>query len=277
MFVEEQMELIKSWPGHLPMRLLVQISEGDGICEQLVQLFAHLQSDNFLEFQRLQVRHGSVRLDFRRALMEPRLGVDLLGHRWLTLIPRHRFLLVLEKLGKQNTSDSENVPPFPALPFARTWRETFEHSGYAFVQVLFIFLGLVRERFFSATPPYELLCFRVVHIDYKSPFLVVLLRCRRFAETSHASPAPSAAHSVIERLECSFGLGGFDRHYSHIGAVVYLGPTLGCQLSVHSLLNSVVPQGVGSFDFLPRIGLVLREVGLMIKVGLDVLAKCRSQ
>jgi hypothetical protein len=45
------------------------------------------------------------------------------------------------------------------LPFGRVWRETFEHSGYSFFQILFIFLSFIREHIFSAAAPYELLCF----------------------------------------------------------------------------------------------------------------------
>ena len=108
------------------------------------------------------------------------------------------------------------------LSFGRAWRETFEHFGYAFVQILFIFLSFIREHIFSAGTPYELLCTCIVHIDYKRSFLVILLRGGGFTETAKTSPAPSAAQAVIERLKCFFGLCGFDCHDGHIGAIVYL-------------------------------------------------------
>jgi hypothetical protein len=43
--------------------------------------------------------------------------------------------------------------------------------------------------------------------------------------------------------------------------------TCGCQLGIHRILDAGVPEGVRWLDFLPRIGLVLREIGLVIKIG----------
>jgi hypothetical protein len=59
-------------------------------------------------------------------------------------------------------------------------------------------------------------------------------------------------------LGCPFGV---------CRAVIYLRPSLGPQFGVYRTLNSRV--GI-SFDCLPRIALILREVGLMVEVGLDV-------
>src|ERR1700722_14837938 len=123
------------------------------------------------------------------------------------------------------------------LPFGRAWRETFEHFGYAFVQILFIFLSFIREHIFSAGTPYELFCTCIVHIDYKRSFLVILLRGGGFTETAETSPAPSAALAVIERLECFFGLCGFDRHDGHIGTIVYLVQPASCAFTA-SLIRS---------------------------------------
>ena len=140
-----------------------------------------------------------------------------------------------------------------------------EHLSYALVEVLFIFLRLVRERGFSAAAPYELLCFSVVHINHKRSFFVILFRGGGVAETSEASPAPSASEAVIERLQRSLRLCRLDGHDSNVSAAVYLSPAFGLQLRVYGILNSGVPKGIGTVNCLPRISLVLREVGLMSK------------
>jgi len=45
MLIEQQVELIKSWPGNLPMRFLVEITQSHGIGQQEVELFGHLETN----------------------------------------------------------------------------------------------------------------------------------------------------------------------------------------------------------------------------------------
>ena len=52
MLIKEQMQLIKRWAGDLPMRLLIQITEGHRIGKQLVQLCGHFQPYGLFEFKR---------------------------------------------------------------------------------------------------------------------------------------------------------------------------------------------------------------------------------
>ncbi len=72
-------------------------------------------------------------------------------------------------------------------------------------------------------------------------------------------------------------MGRLDRNNGDIAATVYLSPALGGQLGVYCILDAGVPQRILGLDFLPRIGFVLREIGLVIKVSFDVLGKRGSQ
>src|SRR5216684_3074585 len=45
MLVEQKVELIERGARNLPVRLLVQVTQGYGIGEQLVELFGHFQTD----------------------------------------------------------------------------------------------------------------------------------------------------------------------------------------------------------------------------------------
>src|SRR5207245_9758242 len=91
------------------------------------------------------------------------------------------------------------------LTFFRARGEILEHLRYTFVEVLFIFIGLVRQRIFGTSAPDQLLRFCVEHVDYERSFLVVLLGGRRLAEpsASESSPAPSPHQSFIAGLKCS--------------------------------------------------------------------------
>ena len=68
MLIEEKMQLIKSGAGHLPMRLLVEVAKGDGVGEELVQLFGHFQPHRFFQLQRHGGRHGAKCLKFAGGL-----------------------------------------------------------------------------------------------------------------------------------------------------------------------------------------------------------------
>src|SRR5919108_105842 len=70
--------LKKRRPRHLPMRLLVQIAQGHGVGQQLVQLLGHFQAHRFLKLQRQQMVHGPVSLDLAGALVKARLRADFL-------------------------------------------------------------------------------------------------------------------------------------------------------------------------------------------------------
>src|SRR5712671_6809369 len=89
------------------------------------------------------------------------------------------------------------------LAFCRLRREFLEHLRDALVQVLFIFRGLIGERVFGTASPDQLLCLRVVHVNYQGSLFIVLFGCRRLAEpsASKSSPTPSSTHTVIEGLK----------------------------------------------------------------------------
>ena len=72
----------------------------------------------------------------------------------------------------------------------------------------------------------------------------------------------------LRRLDCN------DRN---ITAAAHLSPALGGQLGIHGTLDPGVPQRVRRRDLLPRISFVLSKIGLMIKIGFDVLRKCNSK
>ena len=78
MLVVQQVKLIEGWTGHLPMRFLIQIAQGDRIRQQLV-LLGHLQPYWFLELKGQGVVDRSVGLDFPRMLMKVRLCTDPFG------------------------------------------------------------------------------------------------------------------------------------------------------------------------------------------------------
>src|SRR5580704_8143752 len=178
-----------------------------------------------------------------------------------------------------SSQSSIQRPPgwLEVLSFGGLWRELLEHLRGSLVQVLFILLGLVRHRVFGTAAPDQLLGFAVVHINDESSFLVVLLSGGSLAHSTESPPAPSPAHTVIESLKCLLGMCRRNRYDGYIAAVVYLSPALGCQLSIDCAFNPRIPQGIRGLDFLPRVSLVLREIGLVIKVGFDLLRKCRPQ
>src|SRR5437588_5395348 len=80
MLVEQQVKLIKRGTAHLPVRLLVEIPKRHRIRQQLIELFRHLQSDWFFEFQRKQKIYRAVLLDCRRSLVKSWLGAHLAAH-----------------------------------------------------------------------------------------------------------------------------------------------------------------------------------------------------
>src|SRR3981189_2412574 len=104
------------------------------------------------------------------------------------------------------------------LTFRRIRREALEHLGYALVQLLFILRRFVGQRIFRATAPDQLFGVAIVEIQNQISFLVVLLGGGSLAHSSEASPAPSAAYAVIERIQCSLGMSRLNRYDRHIAA-----------------------------------------------------------
>src|SRR5437870_7616472 len=74
MFIEQKMKLIKRRPYNLPMRLLVQIAQGHSVCEELIELFGHFQTNWLFEFKMKGMSYGAIGLNLAPALMHPRLG-----------------------------------------------------------------------------------------------------------------------------------------------------------------------------------------------------------
>src|SRR5919108_3989556 len=100
--------------------------------------------------------------------------------------------------------------------FGRAGREILEHLLYTFVEVLFIFLRLVREHVFRTGAPNELLCFCIVQVNYERSFFVVLFGCGCITESTKPTPTPSPTEAVIERLKRSLGLSRFNRHDGNV-------------------------------------------------------------
>src|ERR1700756_4498628 len=156
-------------------------------------------------------------------------------------------------------------------------RELPEHLDDTLVQVLFIFFSVVGHGVLGAPTPDQLLGFAVVHVDNQGSFLVVLLRSGCFPYSSESSPTPSSAHTVIESLKRLFGMRCGNRHDGYVAAAVDLSPALGGQLGVDCAFDPRVPKRVRWLDCLPGVGFVLREIGLVIKVGFDLLCERVSQ
>jgi len=73
--VEEQMELIKSWPCDLPMRFFVEIAKGHGVGQHEVELLGHFEANRLFQFERQEVRNGAIGLNFGSTLVKAGLGV----------------------------------------------------------------------------------------------------------------------------------------------------------------------------------------------------------
>src|ERR1700727_1530655 len=77
------MQLIERWPRDLPMRLFVEVAQRYRIGQQQVELLRHLQANWFFQFDRQRVRHCTVSLNLRGALVDARLRIryGLMGGR----------------------------------------------------------------------------------------------------------------------------------------------------------------------------------------------------
>src|SRR5689334_25326511 len=58
------------------MGLFVEIAQRHAVCEKLVQLLGHLQTDRLLQFERDHLSDATIFLDLRRTLVQPGLGCD---------------------------------------------------------------------------------------------------------------------------------------------------------------------------------------------------------
>src|SRR6476661_6618093 len=83
MLVEQQVELVKRVPDDLPVRLLVEISQRDGVRQHLVERLDALPTDRFVEPDR-QSGDGPVPLQLGRALARAGLGAGT----FLLMLPR---------------------------------------------------------------------------------------------------------------------------------------------------------------------------------------------
>ena len=78
-FVEQQVQLIEGWSGHLPVRFLVEIPQSHGIGKQQVELLGHLQAGPALPVPRGNMcGDPSLSPHLTRTLMQTRLRADLL-------------------------------------------------------------------------------------------------------------------------------------------------------------------------------------------------------
>src|SRR5580700_3708819 len=69
------MKLIESRTSNLPMGFLVQIAQGHGVGEQLIESFRHFQTYRLFQFQRQSMADSAILLNFARPLVNVRLGV----------------------------------------------------------------------------------------------------------------------------------------------------------------------------------------------------------
>ena len=69
--VEKQMQLVESVAGNLPMVFFVEVAKGDGVGEDLVQIFGAFDADGLIERNR-KLGKLAVGLNFSRVLMKNR-------------------------------------------------------------------------------------------------------------------------------------------------------------------------------------------------------------
>src|SRR5262249_44515812 len=93
MLIVKQMQLVEGRTSDLPMTLLVQVAKRHRVGKKLVQLFGHLQSHGFFEFQWQRVADRAVGLDFPSALVKAGLGADNPAHSCIDLFLWHWHLL----------------------------------------------------------------------------------------------------------------------------------------------------------------------------------------
>ena len=69
MLVEQKMQLVERWPGHLPMALFIEIAQRGGVGQDQVQLLHHLGSGLLVETERQVGDHLSELLRLRPGRM----------------------------------------------------------------------------------------------------------------------------------------------------------------------------------------------------------------
>src|ERR1700760_2823993 len=86
------MELVERWPRNLPMRFFIEITQGHGIGQQLIELLSHFQANRFFQFKTECMSDSSELLNFAATLVNSGLctgatsGRALLCHRYLLLL-----------------------------------------------------------------------------------------------------------------------------------------------------------------------------------------------
>jgi hypothetical protein len=95
--IEKQMQLIEGVACYLPMMLFVEVAKGNGVGENLIQIFRAFGANVFIERNR-KLGKLAVGLNFARVLMKkgpgtfrsglrvgPVIGLGIFGHRAISL------------------------------------------------------------------------------------------------------------------------------------------------------------------------------------------------
>src|SRR5215469_17578618 len=76
MLIKQQMQLVKSRAGHLPVGFLVKIAGGNRVGQQLIQPLRHFKPDGFFQVQREHMADCPVSLDLGSSLVKSGLRSD---------------------------------------------------------------------------------------------------------------------------------------------------------------------------------------------------------
>src|SRR6266567_8535106 len=105
------MKLVERGASDLPVRLLVQVAQGHGIGEQLVELFGDFQADGVFEFQMKRVGHGTVGLYLAGLLVNTRFGCKhAMGSGRVLLRHSNDLLISYRQFREQNCSSRGWAP-----------------------------------------------------------------------------------------------------------------------------------------------------------------------
>lgn len=139
-------------------------------------------------------------------------------------------------------------------------REMLQHLVDGLIEFLFVLLRIVAQRVTGHTAPHELLVVRIVEVQNRGANGIIFHLRGGF---THTSPAP-ASHTVIKGLVFLLVTSAANGGDSDVSTVVYSLSTFRLQCMVNRILNSVLPQGVGSLNLFP---IVKYDIGKSLRDG----------
>jgi len=112
----------------------------------------------------------------------------------------------------------------------RFWRKMVEHLLHALVEILNVFVRLVRKRVARRAAPDQLLGLCVEQIHNEGADFVGIYRCRGVSKS--AAPSPAASEAVLEGVEGLLILSHIDRNDRDVASGRYLNPAFRRQIGV---------------------------------------------